>query len=568
MTLRTKMLVAQAPLIAGLVLLAALGSLTTQKLGRSAEAILEDNYLSLITAQRMQDALARDDRAAFAEALRAQEANVTEAGEGEVTARLRAAWTRYRDGDAPHAAVVFTTIEEIIALNQDAMVRKSEAAKRSAQSWNTLLLLLAAAASGLAIAASFALTARLLRPVAILGHAARRVAGGDLGARVRIEGRDEIAELAREFNAMAEHLERYRKSSLGELLEAQQAAQAAIDSLPDPVLVLGLDGGLLHTNQASETLLGLDLAKGGGAAIHHLPPDAREVIERVRQHVLGGRGAYSPKGLEEAFRFASGDGDRHFLPRATPLYDEAGAVHGATVVLQDVTRLLRFDQLKDDLVATVAHELRTPLTSLRMAIHLCAEEIVGPLTAKQADLLHAAREDCERLQGIVDELLDLSRIQGGRVELRVATLELEGAVAAALDAARAAAEARGVTLRSEVLPGSGAAAADPERLSLVFANLLANAVRHSPPGEEVVVRARAEGAGVRFEVSDRGPGVPPEYQHAIFEKFFRVPGTTSEGAGLGLFIAKELIAAHGGEIGVTSDGRSGSTFWFTVPAAA
>src|SRR5438105_15895124 len=103
-------------------------------------------------------------------------------------------------------------------------------------------------------------------------------------------------------------------------------------------------------------------------------------------------------------------GERYYLLRASPVYDEQGRITGATAILQDVTRLRRFDELKNDLLATVAHEFRTPLTSLRMAIHLCIEGTVGPLTEKQADLLHAAREDCERLQSIVDDLLNLSRI--------------------------------------------------------------------------------------------------------------------------------------------------------------
>ncbi len=110
-------------------------------------------------------------------------------------------------------------------------------------------------------------------------------------------------------------------------------------------------------------------------------------------------------------------GDRYFLPRATPVYESRGVIVGATVLLQDVTRLRRFEELKNDVVATIAHEFRTPLTSLRMAVHLCTEQVAGPLTEKQAELLHAAREDCDRLQAMVDDLLDMSRIESGRVEL-------------------------------------------------------------------------------------------------------------------------------------------------------
>ena len=129
-----------------------------------------------------------------------------------------------------------------------------------------------------------------------------------------------------------------------------------------------------------------------------------------------------------------------FIPRAMPLYGETGAVNGAAVIIQDVTRLFRFDELRNDLVATVAHEFRTPLTSLRMALHLVTEEVVGSLTPKQSELLFAAREDCERLQTIVDDLLNLARIESGRIDLHKRRVEPRSIIDAVVDVHRAAAE--------------------------------------------------------------------------------------------------------------------------------
>lgn len=238
------------------------------------------------------------------------------------------------------------------------------------------------------------------------------------------------------------------------------------------------------------------------------------------------------------------------------------------MVLQDVTRLRRFDELKNDLVSTVAHEFRTPLTSLHMAIHLCTEQAAGPLTDKQADLLHAAREDCERLQGIVNDLLDLARLQAGKLELHLALTSVDALVEAAVGAQEAQARQRGLSLESDVTPGLPEVQVDTERVQLVFGNLLANALRFTPAGGEVRVRASPDEGGVRVEISDTGPGIAPEFQERVFERFFRVPGAPSGGAGLGLFIAKEIVLAHGGEIGVTSELGKGSTFWFRLPVAA
>ena len=238
------------------------------------------------------------------------------------------------------------------------------------------------------------------------------------------------------------------------------------------------------------------------------------------------------------------------------------------MVLQDVTKPRRFDELKNDLVATVAHEFRTPLTSLHMAIHLCLERAAGAITDRQEELLHAARQDCERLQRIVEDILDLARLQAGKIELYRKPTAPARLVEAAVDAERAAAKNRKILLDAEVLPGLDEVSADGERLQVVFANLLGNALRHTPEGGTVTVRARPVDGGIRFEVADTGPGIPEAYQKRVFERFFRIPGTQGSGTGLGLAVAKEIVEGHGGTIGVESDGAHGAVFWFIIPSSA
>jgi signal transduction histidine kinase len=526
--------------------------------------------------------------------------NITEPGEGEAVDKMRSRWTEFKrvwsqfsaNTDlasrkefafatlTPAFRNVKQTADEILDINQDAMILKSQRTEQRAARFERILTVAVILASVLGLLASVSLTTRLLRPLGVVSAAVRRFGQGDLQARARIQGQDDIAQLAQEFNTMADHLERYRKSSLGELLQAQQASQAAIDSLPDPVLMLDAAGNLQGTNAAARTILGIDPEESGSPSFERVDPGVRSLLDRVRAHVVGGRGAYSPKGFEEALRVPAPDGERIYVPRATPIYGENGSVAGAAVVLQDITRLFRFDELKNNLVATVAHEFRTPLTSLRMAIHLCTEEAVGPLTPQQGDLLFAAREDCERLQTIVDDLLNLSRLESGGIDLQKRRIEPQSLVDLAIDVHVSAAKSQQITLRSEVLPGLAEAFADPDRLQLVFTNLISNALRYSPAGSEIVVRALAEpgpadasegtatgDSHIRFEVHDQGPGIPVEHQEALFEKFFRVPGRQGGGAGLGLFIARGIVQAHGGRIGVSSEPGHGSIFWFTIPAA-
>jgi signal transduction histidine kinase len=621
-SLKAKLLLAQAPLALALGLLGIFSGAVTTRLGQEAQLVLANNYRSVLAAERMKEALERINDAAlfqlagrgensagdiagyrerFERELAAQQGNITEPGEGAATRALGDGWKEYAaalnefenatDSRGRNAiyfsrlAPIFSRVnqagDKVLAINQDAMVRKADRSQRRAVDFEHLVVVAVLLALAVGVLASVWLTTRLLRPLGVVTAAVRRFGENDLKARAVVPGKDEIAAVAAEFNRMADGLERYRRSSLGELLQAQQGAQAAIESLPDPVLLLDANGQVTGVNLAATRLLGIDADRPPPEVFANADPVVRAAVDRLRAHVLGGKGPYIPKGFEEAVRISTTlDGERILLPRAAPIYSEAGTVSGAAIVLQDSTRLFRFDELKNDLVATVAHEFRTPLTSLRMALHLCTDGVVGPLTEKQADLLFAARDDCERLQVIVDELLNLSRLESGQIDLHKRRVDPEALVSGALDVHRAAAEQAGLTLVDEVPPGLPDVFVDPDRLQLVFTNLIGNALRFAPAGSRVVVAARpergpegarahkiSEPTHVRFEVRDQGPGIPKAHQEGLFEKFFRVPGSPAGGSGLGLFIAKGLVQAHGGSIGVESAPGEGATFWFTVPAA-
>jgi two-component system, NtrC family, sensor histidine kinase KinB len=601
MTLRQKLLLAQAPLGAAVALLGLVAALTIASLGERTDEILRENYRSVLAMQRIKESLERMDSAALflvagqrerglaqvrrhrphleAELL-VEEGNITEPGEAAAAARLRRAWTDYQARfdqftalPAASADFYFRQLEPlfleikqaadaILDMNQDAMVRKSDRARQAARQMDALVIIAALAALLGGLFASTQLTARLLRPLDALRRITRRIGEGDYEVEADARGTDEIASLATDFNAMTERLKEYKKSSLGKLLQAQKASQAAIDSLPDPVIIFDPGGELLASNRAVERLLKPEPRPNAPLSAE---PSLRGALERVSAYVLSGKGPYTPKGYEEALRVSGAEGERYFLPRANPVYGEDGAVLGVTVLLQDVTRLRRFDELKNDLVATVAHEFRTPLTSLRMAIHLCLEQAAGPLNEKQADLLYAAREDTERLQGTVDELLDLARIQAGRLELAPRPTAPEALLQGAVEAHRAAGEERQIRLVVEAPPGLGEARADPERIGLVLGNLLSNALRYTPDGGAIELSAKAVPGATRFAVRDHGPGIPKELQGLIFEKFVQLPGAAPGAAGFGLFLAREIVKAHGGEIGVESEPGKGAEFWFTLP---
>lgn len=590
------------PTVLALICVGLTAALTISDLGLHSQRILKDNYRSVLAIQRITNGIERLDsgilfflngktedgtrmirefRPLVEDEIRIEERNVTEAGEAELAKKLRGLWNNYLglyDGAAglgsgtmqeryyssiyPVFKEFKKTAEEILTMNQEAMVRKSEDVKEHGYLITRLMVLLSILASLCGIAITIVMGQRILRPLNILSLAARRVGQGDLEVRTVLEEQDEFADLAREFNSMAEHLEIYRKSSLGDLLQAQHSMQATIDSLPDPVAIFAADGSMLEVNAAAEKDLELDWKWTRSA----LPEELRRLIILVRDHVLSGKGAYQPHGFEDALGIQLQRGETFFLLRGMPVL-ERDEIKGVIVLFQDVTRWRRMDQLKNDLVAMVAHEFRTPLTSLHMAIHLLLDESVKQ-PERREDLLFAAREDCERLQALVDEILDLSRLQSGKIRITPRPVMARLLIEDALSAHRLLAEENGLLLVSEIALGSEMVFADPERVQVVFRNLASNAVKYSPRGKKITFRAGLAGNTVRFEVADEGEGIAEQYLDKVFERFFRVPGTKSQGSGLGLSIAREIIIGHGGEIAVSSQVGIGSCFVFTLPLAS
>jgi signal transduction histidine kinase len=257
-----------------------------------------------------------------------------------------------------------------------------------------------------------------------------------------------------------------------------------------------------------------------------------------------------------------------FSPVVVPIVVESGRreISGTAVILKDVTSLREQQELKRSAVTTVSHQLRNPLTSIRMSVHLLLEEALGPLNARQTELLLAAREESERLAAIVEELLDLNRMESGKTLLDIEPVSPHAMVRDAVEPFLAEAKDKGITLTITVPDDMPNVLGDSKRLQHVLANLLSNALRFTNPGGSVSVGAEAEPGMVRVAVTDTGRGIAAEHLGRIFEPFYRVPGQDRPtGVGLGLAIVKEILKAHGGSVGVASEPEKGSTFWFTLP---
>ena len=606
-TLRMKLMLGFLPLLAILIGLGLWAIVMFYGLGGNIDVILRENYRSVLAVERMKEALERmDSGLMFAFSGRAQQAreqfdkskqefdrqldveqhNITVAGEQDAVNELTAEYRGYLDlaagyfdlrnaTTADRANVYFSQLlpkfenlrkleDRVLLLNQRNMEQMNEQALRNAASSTRLMVAALLVAVALVIASSRILTRRILEPIVAVTEGARAVSQGNLDQVVPATTKDELGELGQAFNTMARTIREYREAGTVRLLRAQKTAQATIDSFPDPVIVVDPEGGVERANPAARRLLQAIPTSSGEA----LPWIAPAALKPHLDSVLGGQADYLPLSLEQAIYLRDGNQDRYFLPRVLRIRSDSGELLGAAVVLSDVTKFHLLDQLKSDMISTVSHELKTPLTSLQMVVHLLLEEAVGPLTDKQTELLLAARQDSDRLLGMINDLLDLTRIEQGRVALDQQPADAADLVHDALERYRSAAEDAGITLQCQLEAPLPLVLVDKERIEHVFDNLMTNALRHTERGGTIIIRAAAAEGTVQFSVADTGEGIPAQFVPRVFDKFFRTPGAKQQGgAGLGLAIVREIIVSHGGQIGVQSTIGKGTTFTFSLPAA-
>jgi signal transduction histidine kinase len=427
-----------------------------------------------------------------------------------------------------------------------------------------------AAATLLAVFLTWRTARSILAPIQAVTRSARAIGAGNLNQVVPVLARDELGELAEAFNRMARQLRDVRQTHLSKLLRAQRTSQATIDSFLDPVLVVDPAGQVEMANPAARAVFGLTLPPPAIAladppsAVSWQPPEA---LVPPLQAALQQQQPFLTQAFDQTITFRLAGEERAFLPQVWPIKDPYGNTLGAAVVLNDVTRFRLLDRIKSDLVATVSHELKTPLTSVRLVLHLLLEETVGPLNAKQTELLVDARDNAERLLNMIEHLLALARLEHGGGAIRLQPEAPQGLLQAVADAARPRAEAKHVELYVEVPDDLPQLAADPERLGHALTNLLDNAITYTDEGGHVTLSAApAENGTVLLTVADSGRGIPPEHLPHVFERFFRVPGQSQRaGTGLGLAIVREIVLAHHGQITCESTPGKGTSFRLTLP---
>jgi len=374
-------------------------------------------------------------------------------------------------------------------------------------------------------------------------------------------------------NAELYNLIRDQTERLGHMLKNQQIEaaknQAVLEGVADGVLVADAEGKVILFNAAAERIL--DLPK-------------EQALGRTTNEMLGLYGSQAQDWMEAVAEWAEHPETyeaEEYLAAQLEVEDRIVSVHlsptlmgdeflGTVSVFRDVTAEVEAERAKTEFVSTVSHELRTPMTSIKGYADLLLMGAVGALTEDQDKFLTIIKNNTDRLTTLVSDLLDISRIESGRVDLSPQRMQVSGAIAQVVMALGARAEGKGLTLRSETPEGIPDVVANPDRVIQILTNLVANAHQYTPPGGEIVVSARAHDEEVHISVSDTGIGIAAEDQERLFSRFFRADDPIVQetpGTGLGLAIVKSLVEMYSGRIWVESELGEGSRFTFTLPTA-
>jgi signal transduction histidine kinase/DNA-binding response OmpR family regulator len=335
--------------------------------------------------------------------------------------------------------------------------------------------------------------------------------------------------------------------------------------------IMMVDAGIVvHANRAMARLLGLPIEVVLGTPV--------DQVHRSLARSLRDPAALAPqvKALEPGSAPLHDQIELVFPQRGTlrrtvnPVLSKYGEPMGHLVVYQDVTRAAEADAAKDEFVSMVSHELRTPLTSVKTSLSLLSRGAAGQVTEPMAELITIALRNLERLIKLVDDLLDLSRIESGRLVTDVTPTDVSEVAAHALEMVRAFADEQGVVLDCDLGAPAPPMLVDPARLEQVFVNLLSNAIKYSPQSARVGLRWTEDAGALVAEISDEGPGIPAAQLDRVFDKFRQLEPTATRihgGVGLGLYISRAILEQMGGQLWAESDGTRGTRFYVQLPLA-
>lgn len=558
MRLKTKLSLGLGTLFFMILVYGILSIISINRLKSDTHLIIQDNYESLVYSNNMLkllDALDTSEKIAwdsFAYNLYSQEANITEAGEREATRQVRAGFERLRRGDRQGKTQIIEGLQQINDVNQQAIFRKNEKAGSNAHTATAWLSVIVTLSILVALTLVVNFPGIISSPVRALSEGIGAIANRDYRKRIHLDQSDEFGDLAHAFNTMAERLNEWENSNVAQIKFEKSRIETIIAQMHDAIIGLNEKGAILFMNGVAERLTGLKEKEVTGK----YAPDVAVKNDLLRTLLLEHDKELKIYADEKESYFTR----EHFEVRNNDL------LIGQVIVLRNITPFHELNEARTNFIATVSHELKTPIAAIKMSASLLNNEQVGQLNAEQAGLVKSINDDAGRLLKITGELLNMTQVETGHIQLRIQPAHPAAVLEEALQAVQAQAQQAEVALETNTEEGLSDIPIDREKTSWVLINLLTNAIKYSYTQSTVSIRIAREGEKVQFSVTDRGRGIDARYLPRVFDRYYKVPGSPDKtGTGLGLSISKEFIEAQGGSMFAESRPGEGSTFGFNLP---
>lgn len=558
-TITTKLTLGLLSLFIVIICFGGLGIFYVNRLSSDAGMILKDNHISVEYCNHMFKALDeipsdRSQMAVFDENLKLQENNITEPGEYEATTEVRLLFEALRKdpGEFKDFRNIRKAIFRIEDANQLAIIHKNVIASNTAAQATLWLTVIVSILSLAAFTFVLKFPSIISKPIRILADGITEISNKNYSKRIILDQQDEFGALADTFNDMAKRLDEYEHSNLAKLKSEKSRIEAIVNKMNDGIIGLNDQQEILFLNATARQLFRLEDEN----VIGIYAPDLamrndlfRKVLQNDEKKQLG----------------IFINNAENFFARESILIQTDEVIGGEVIILRNVTPFKELDEAKTNFIATISHELKIPLFAINMGTQLLNDERIGALNKDQTEILATISNNADRLVKITEELLNLTQMETGQIQLKKTETKPEVILLRAIQAVRTQLSQLKIRLVEKVEAGLPLISADEDKTVWVMINFLTNAIKYSTENAVIEVEIKNNGSNVEFNVRDYGSGIEEKYQARIFDKYFQVPGTSKQsGTGLGLSISKEFIEAQGGNIWVNSSFGKGSTFGFNI----
>jgi NtrC-family two-component system sensor histidine kinase KinB len=529
------------------------------KLKEEGKNVLRDNYESLSYSHTMQQQINAVDVnfissiSKFEDALNQQEKNITEQGEEAATKDLRLHYNMLKAGDTSRQNIraIQEQIQAILYLNMKAIQRKSKISEKTSENALTIIISLGALVFLIALTFMVNFPSIVTNPISRLTEAIKEIANKNYKHRIHIDNKDEFGKLADAFNEMAERLEYFESSNLNKLMFEKNRAEAVINSMKDASIGIDKNQLILFANYQALQLLGLRPDEVVGRSVDELK-NKNDLFRFLIE-----------KDSTTPFKIVVENRENYFVKEVIEVAQ--GDAKNRVIVLKNITSFKELDVAKTNFISTISHELKTPLASSNFSLKLLEDERVSKMSPEQKELIENLKQDNQRMLKILSELLNMSQVETGRIQLNIQEVNPVQIIEDAIHAVSANAKEKDIIIINTSGKNLPIIKADADKTTWVLNNFLTNAIKYSFNNSSIEVKASQQNGHVIFSVKDFGPGIDTEYQPRLFERYFQVPGSKEKGTGLGLAISKEFVEAQNGKIWVESEIGKGSTFNFQLP---